>query len=85
MQKTIANEKKLVSVVQKIALQVNAKLGGELWGCTTPVRNLMVVGIDVFHDAARRGNSVYGFLASMNASYSRWCSKALQQVRLTDK
>ena len=38
VQKTISNDKKLVSVVQKIALQINAKLGGELWGCQTPVR-----------------------------------------------
>ena len=28
--KTISNEKRLVSVVQKVALQINCKLGGEV-------------------------------------------------------
>ena len=31
--KSISNEKKVSSVVQKVALQINCKLGGELWGC----------------------------------------------------
>ena len=40
--KTISNEKKVNSVVQKVALQINCKLGGELWGCEIPMKNLMV-------------------------------------------
>ena len=40
--KTISNEKKVNSVVQKVALQINCKLGGELWGCEIPMENLMV-------------------------------------------
>ena len=40
--KTISNEKKVSSVVQKVALQINCKLGGELWGCEIPTKNLMV-------------------------------------------
>ena len=31
--KTISNEKRLSAVAQKIALQINCKLGGELWAC----------------------------------------------------
>merc|ERR1712141_699060 len=31
--KTISNEKRLSAVAQKIALQMNCKLGGELWAC----------------------------------------------------
>ena len=38
------------SVVQKVALQINCKLGGELWGCDIPMKHLMVVGVDVYHD-----------------------------------
>ena len=40
--KTISNEKKVSSVVQKVALQINCKLGGELWGCEIPMKSLMV-------------------------------------------
>ena len=58
--KTISNEKKVTSVVQKIALQINCKLGGELWGCPTPFKRLMTIGIDVYHDPTRKQPSVLG-------------------------
>lgn len=35
--KTIGDPKKLRSVVQKISLQINAKLGGELWRLSIPL------------------------------------------------
>merc|ERR1712240_337364 len=49
--KTISNEKKVSSVVQKVALQINCKLGGELWGSSMPAAlgSIMVLGVDVFH------------------------------------
>ena len=34
--KTISQDKKLTSVVQKVALQMNCKLGGELWAAAMP-------------------------------------------------
>lgn len=37
----------------KVILQMNAKLGGELWGCTTPISTIMVVGIDATLTPAR--------------------------------
>lgn len=77
--KTISNEKKLASVAQKIALQINCKLGGELWACTTPFKNLMVVGIDVYHDKTSGGKSVAGVITSMNDSLSRYHSKTVIQ------
>jgi aubergine-like protein len=77
--KTISNEKRLTSVVQKIVLQINSKLGGELWACLTPYKNLMVVGIDVFHDKARKSGSIAGLVASVNDSLSRYYSTAVFQ------
>ena len=41
VQKTISNERKLTSVVQKVILQINAKLGGELWGCQPNVKSVI--------------------------------------------
>merc|ERR1719273_2757006 len=77
--KTISNEKKLASVVQKIALQINCKLGGELWACTTPFKDLMVVGIDVYHDKTSGGRSVAGVVTSMNDTLSRYHSVTVIQ------
>jgi aubergine-like protein len=58
--RTISDAKKVTSVVQKILLQINCKLGGELWGIEVPIGGLMVVGIDVYHDPSRARSSVAG-------------------------
>ena len=60
--RTISDERKATSVVQKILLQVNCKLGGELWGVDIPNPGLMVIGIDVYHDPSRVAKSVAGEL-----------------------
>ena len=70
---------KFRSVTMKIALQINCKLGGELWALDIPLRGLMVCGIDVYHDPSARGNSVAAFVASLNKFASRWYSKAILQ------
>jgi len=77
--KTISNEKRLVSVVQKIALQINVKLGGELWACESPYEGLMVVGIDVFHDKNCKSGSVAGVVSSLNEHLSRYKSNTIFQ------
>ncbi|XP_062594439.1 piwi-like protein 1 [Saccostrea cucullata] len=78
--KTISKPDKLRSVTQKIALQINCKLGGELWGLDIPMSNLMVVGIDVYHDKAQNKRSIAGFVASTNKMCSRWYSKTVLQM-----
>lgn len=41
--KTLSNEKRLKSIVVKIALQINCKLGGSLWALRMPlVRKLQI-------------------------------------------
>ncbi len=70
--KTISNDKRLNAVAQKVVLQINCKLGGELWGCKTPYPNLMVCGIDVFHDKSRKSGSIAGMVSSVNDALSRY-------------
>jgi len=79
--KTISNEKKVSSVVQKVALQINCKLGGELWGCQIPAKmgTIMVIGVDVFHDPSRRGSSIAGVVSSTNMTMSKWFSSTVFQ------
>jgi len=76
--KTISQEKRLMSVAQKVALQINAKLGGELWGCITPFQQMMVVGIDVYHEKGQ-SSSVAGVVATLNHTFSRYHSQAVFQ------
>uniref|UniRef100_A0A8V5H5M1 Piwi-like protein 2 n=1 Tax=Melopsittacus undulatus TaxID=13146 RepID=A0A8V5H5M1_MELUD len=71
---------KLRSVVQKVLLQMNCKLGGELWGVDIPLKQLMVVGMDVHHSHSRDMRSVIGFVASMNPILTRWYSRVVFQM-----
>lgn len=75
--RTLKNEAKNRSIVQKIALQMNCKLGGTLWAVKIPLRNTMICGIDTYHEI--KGNSVSGFVASINSVFTRWYSKAVIQ------
>lgn len=72
--KTLKNEAKNRSIVQKIILQMNCKLGGTLWGIKIPLKQTMIVGIDTYHEANQKGLSVSAFVASMNSSFTKWNS-----------
>ncbi len=78
--KTIFEEKKLRSVTQKILLQMNCKLGGELWRLEIPIKKLMVIGIDVYHQTEKRFKSIAGFVSSLNHDQTKWYSKICFQM-----
>ncbi|KAK0087279.1 hypothetical protein PV325_001377 [Microctonus aethiopoides] len=81
LSKTISQENKLKSVTEKIALQMNCKLGGALWALKVPFNDVMIVGIDVHH-AGTGGSphgSVAGFVASMDKPLTSWYSKVCFQ------
>lgn len=40
LSKTLNNERRLMSVATKIAIQINCKLGGDAWCVTLPVSDL---------------------------------------------
>lgn len=77
--RTLRNESKNRSIVQKIALQMNCKMGGTLWSIKIPLNNVMICGIDTYHEAKQQSNSVSGFVASLNGCYTRWYSKSIIQ------
>ncbi len=56
---------KAKSAITKIAVQMNCKLGGEIWGVKIPCKSLMVIGIDVTKDTSS-GESVVAITASMD-------------------
>uniref|UniRef100_A0A670Y3Z4 Piwi like RNA-mediated silencing 4 n=1 Tax=Pseudonaja textilis TaxID=8673 RepID=A0A670Y3Z4_PSETE len=77
--RTLSKQGMMMSVATKIAMQIICKLGGELWAVEIPLRSLMVVGIDVNKDTLTKGSSVVGFVASLNASITKWHSRCIFQ------
>ncbi|KAK2505471.1 hypothetical protein MC885_006647, partial [Smutsia gigantea] len=78
--RTIGQPTRLRSVAQKILLQINCKLGGELWGVDFPLKQLMVIGMDVYHDPSRGMRSVVGFVASISLTLTKWYSRVVFQM-----
>jgi aubergine-like protein len=72
---TLKKEKGLRSVINKVMLQMNAKIGGVPWALETlpyADKNCMVVGIDIFKK--RSSHSVLGFCATMDKAFARYGS-----------
>jgi len=68
-----------MSVATKIGIQLNVKLGGEVWGVEIPLKDLMVVGYDTYHDSVKKGQSVGGFVASLNPNLTKYHSRCTFQ------
>lgn len=79
--KTLRNETKNRSIVQKIVLQMNCKMGGTLWGIKIPLKKTMICGIDTHHETGHKGLTVGGFVASLNPEFTRWFSKPTIQEK----
>jgi len=75
----IDDERKRRSVVTKIAIQMNCKLGGEVWASHVPIKNLMICGIDTYHDSAKKRSSVCAFIATSNEAKTKYFSRATIQ------
>ncbi|XP_032595501.1 protein argonaute-3 isoform X1 [Drosophila grimshawi] len=76
--RTLSNETRNRSIVQKIILQMNCKMGGSLWTVKIPFKNVMICGIDSYHDPSQKSHSV---AASLNSTYTHWFSKAVIQTK----
>nr|AGL54162.1 PIWI-like protein 1 [Ambystoma mexicanum] len=79
--KTLSKPQTIMTVATKIALQMNCKMGGELWSVEIPLRQVMIVGIDCYHDNTAGRRSIAGFVASLNAGMTRWFSRCVLQDR----
>lgn len=77
--RTISKPQALMTVATKIALQIVCKMGGELWSVEIPLKQLMIVGIDCYHDNVGGKRSIGALVASLNQSMTRWYSKCVLQ------
>ncbi|KAM9095070.1 piwi-like protein 1 [Sarcophilus harrisii] len=64
----------LLAVVNKLVLQMNCKMGGHLWKVSVPFKDAMFIGIDCYHDISSGHQSAAGFVASLDASLTKWYS-----------
>nr|CAD7392146.1 unnamed protein product [Timema cristinae] len=78
--RTLMKQDKIRSVTQKICLQMNCKLGGSLWRVQIPFKNVMVCGVDSYHDTESKGKSWAGFVASLDGDMTRWYSRVAIQL-----
>ena len=44
----------------------------------------MIIGIDSYHDSAKKGRSVGGFVASLNKTFTRYYSKTVMQSSMQE-
>ena len=77
--RTLNKKQTLFSVCTKVAMQLNCKMGGELWALEIPLKRLMILGIDCYHDTAQRGRSVAAFISTTNDTLTRFHSRVAFQ------
>uniref|UniRef100_A0AAG5D8I8 Uncharacterized protein n=1 Tax=Anopheles atroparvus TaxID=41427 RepID=A0AAG5D8I8_ANOAO len=77
--RTLMNDKRVRSIVLKILLQMNCKLGGTLWSVNIPLNDTMICGIDTYHETKRQSSSVAAFVGSLDPSFTHWYSRATIQ------
>ncbi|KJH43427.1 piwi domain protein [Dictyocaulus viviparus] len=67
--------KNFMSIVLKILLQMNCKMGGALWKVNIPVKNAMIVGYDLYHDSTLRGQTVGACVSTTDTDYTQFYSQ----------
>ncbi|XP_041855225.1 piwi-like protein 1 [Melanotaenia boesemani] len=79
LSRTLSKPKTIMTVTTKILLQMACKMGGELWSVEIPLKQVMIVGIDCYHDSTAGKRSIGALVASLNNTMSRWFSKCVLQ------
>lgn len=82
---TISKGKNLRSIVNKILIQINAKIGGIPWTVDQlPFMDkpTMVCGMDVFHSTTLGKKSVLALTASINNSATKYFSTSVIQSEI---
>uniref|UniRef100_A0A665WN07 Piwi-like RNA-mediated gene silencing 1 n=1 Tax=Echeneis naucrates TaxID=173247 RepID=A0A665WN07_ECHNA len=79
LSRSISRPQAIMTVATKIALQMACKMGGELWSVEIPLKQLMIVGIDCYHDITAGRRSIGALVASLNQGMTRWYSKCVLQ------
>mmetsp|Transcript_37615 Transcript_37615/g.60939 ORF Transcript_37615/g.60939 Transcript_37615/m.60939 type:complete len:334 (+) Transcript_37615:1731-2732(+) len=68
------------SIITKVVLQINAKCSGALWGIDIPLPSTMIIGIDLCHKTALKGQSVVGMVATIDEDFINYFSHCTFQA-----
>lgn len=83
---TVERGKNLRSIVSKVLIQMNAKMGGVPWALEKlPIVRegpTMVCGMDVFHQTSLGKRSVLAMTASMDTNATRYWSTSVTQEEI---
>lgn len=74
--------KNILSIFSKIALQMAAKVGCELWHSVVPRSvppNTMIIGIDICRSLGRGDENVVGLCATLNSTFTKYWSQVTFQ------
>ncbi|CAF4516839.1 unnamed protein product [Rotaria socialis] len=77
-------KRQLMSVATKVGIEINAKLGGEIWAVQIPSKTLMFIGIDTNRDSQSRSSQMVGFVASINPTCTRYYPRVIEQRSTND-
>lgn len=58
---------------------MNCKMGGTLWSIKIPFKDVMIIGIDTYHEKNKQ--SVSAMVASINSTFTKWYSRATIQAK----
>ena len=81
LQNTISRGKNVRSIVTKILIQMNSKIGGEPWAISDmPFTNMptMIVGYDVYHKM--KAKSYLAYCATTNRNFTTYWTSYMQQA-----
>ncbi len=82
--KVIGKPQKHRTFATKVLMQMVAKLGNDLWHVSIPMKNIMVIGFDTYHDTINKGKSWGAFVASLNNVQSRYFSDVSRHETATE-
>jgi aubergine-like protein len=80
VKKVIQRQDKHLTFATKILVQMTTKLGAQPWVLPIPIKGLMVVGFDTYHDTANKGQSFGALVASINTNCTKYFSACSPHV-----
>jgi len=84
---TITAGKNLRSIVNKVLIQLCAKVGGTPWSITNipfTEKPTMIIGIDSFHKSMMKNKSILAYCATMDRNFSKYWSSVQEYSSYED-
>ncbi|XP_055386002.1 protein piwi-like [Condylostylus longicornis] len=85
MQGTVSSSKRnVMSIISKIVIQMNAKLGGAPWMISLPMKGLMVIGYDICKSSRDKSKTYAALVATMDQKVKARYFSTVAQTHSSD-